>query len=89
MQGTRWEASSEKVPNVLSRWLRPSFFWYDSDFSKKKSVSYQKKDGRDHMRPSFFWYQRLKLLGTFLRDAAHIFTYYLEIIFIKQIHYNT
>ncbi len=38
-------------------WLRPSFFWYDTDFSEfdstdiidyilEKSVSYQKKDGR-------------------------------------------
>ncbi len=27
-------ASSEKVPNVLS----PSFFWYDTDFSKKYKI---------------------------------------------------
>ncbi len=47
-------------------WPRPSFFWYDTDFSEfdstdiidyilKKSVSYQKKDGHGHARPSFFW----------------------------------
>ncbi len=40
-------------------WPRPSFFWYDTDFLEfdsaviidyilKKSVSYQKKDGRGH-----------------------------------------
>ncbi len=26
------------------------------DSNSKKSVSYQKKDGRGHARPSFFWY---------------------------------
>ncbi len=46
---------------------RPSFFWYDTDFSEfdsadivdyilKKSLSYQKKDGREWPRPSFFWH---------------------------------
>ncbi len=45
-----------------SEWPRPPFFWYDTDFSKKKkkilkkSVSYKKKDGCGHARPSFFWY---------------------------------
>ena len=35
----------------------PSFFGYKSkDSNSKKSVSYQKKDGRGHVRPSFFWY---------------------------------
>ncbi len=45
-------------------WPRPSFFWYDTDFSEfdsadiidyilEKSVSY-------HARPSFFWYDNDK-----------------------------
>ncbi len=46
-------------------WSRPSFFWYDTDFSEfdfadiidyilEKSVSYQNKDGCGHARhPSF------------------------------------
>ncbi len=52
-------------------WPRPSFFWYDTDFSEfdsadiidyilEKSVSYQKKDGHGHVRPSFFWYDNDK-----------------------------
>ncbi len=28
--------------------------------NSKKSVSYQKKDGRGHARPSFFWYDNDK-----------------------------
>ena len=51
----------------LTSTTRPSFFWYDIDFSEfdssdiiddilEKSVSYQKKDGRGHAHPSFFWY---------------------------------
>ena len=27
-----------------------------AESNSEKSVSYQKKDGRDHERPSFFWY---------------------------------
>ncbi len=30
------------------------------DSNSKKSVSYQKKDGRGHARPSFFWYDNDK-----------------------------
>ncbi len=30
------------------------------DSNSKKSVSYQKKDGRGHVRPSFFWYDNNK-----------------------------
>ncbi len=30
------------------------------DSNSKKSVSYQKKDGRSHTRPSFFWYDNDK-----------------------------
>ncbi len=30
------------------------------DSYPKKSVSYQKKDGRSHARPSFFWYDNDK-----------------------------
>ncbi len=52
-------------------WPRPSFFWYDTDFSEfdsadnidyiiEKSVSCQKKDGRDHAHLSFFWYDNNK-----------------------------
>ncbi len=52
-------------------WPRPSFFWYDTNFSEfdsanirhyilEKSVSYQKKDGRSHARPSFCWYDNDK-----------------------------
>ncbi len=48
------------------------------DSNSKKSVSYQKKDGRmsyqkkdgrGHVRPSFFWYDNDKDL--FSRDACH------------------
>ncbi len=53
--------------NVFVAWPRPSFFWYDTEFSEfhsadiidyilEKSASYQKKDGHGHARPSFFWY---------------------------------
>ncbi len=41
------------------------------DSISKKSVSYQKKDGRGHVRPSFFWYDNDKDLKVcFL--VAHI-----------------
>ncbi len=30
------------------------------DSNSKKSVSYQKNDGRGHARPSFFWYDNDK-----------------------------
>ncbi len=30
------------------------------DSNSKKSVLYQKKDGRGHARPSFFWYDNDK-----------------------------
>ncbi len=30
------------------------------DSNSKKSVSYQKKDGRSHARPSVFWYDNDK-----------------------------
>ncbi len=30
------------------------------DYILEKSVSYQKKDGRDHARPAFFWYDNDK-----------------------------
>ncbi len=30
------------------------------DWNSKKSVLYQKKDGRGHVRPSFFWYDNDK-----------------------------
>ncbi len=30
------------------------------DSNSKRSVSYQKKDGRGHARPSFFWYDNDK-----------------------------
>ncbi len=57
-------------------WPRPSFFWYDTDFSEfdsadiiryilEKSVSYQKKDGRGHARPSFLWYDNDKDLKVY------------------------
>ena len=50
--------------------------WYDNDFSEfdsadtidyilKKSVSYQKKDGRGHVRPSFFWHDNDKDLKVY------------------------
>ncbi len=51
---------------------RPSFFWYDTDFSEfdpeiidyilEKSVSYQKKDEHGHVHPSFFWMTTTKTL---------------------------
>ena len=52
-------------------WPRPSFFWYDTDFSEfdsadiidyilEKLVSCQKKGGRGQARPSFFWYDSNK-----------------------------
>ncbi len=31
-----------------------------AESNSKKSVSYQKKDGRGHARPSFFWYDNDK-----------------------------
>ncbi len=51
--------------------MRPSFFWYDTNFSEfnsvdiidytlEKSVSCQKKDGRGHARPSCFWHDNDK-----------------------------
>ncbi len=51
----------------------PKEGWYDTDFSEfdsadiidyilKKSVSYQKKDGRGHTRPSFFGMTTTKTL---------------------------
>ncbi len=56
----------------------PLFFWYDTDFLDlkknefcfflEKSVSYQKKGGHVLL---LVW-QRLRTLGTFLRDAAPI-----------------
>ncbi len=49
-----WAAFCKKVPNVLSRChtKKKKFFSKKS----KKSVSYQKKDGRAGPRPPFFWY---------------------------------
>ncbi len=42
--------------------MAPTFREYDlwKDSNSKKSVSYQKKDGRGHARPSFFWYDNDK-----------------------------
>ena len=68
-----WHASLENRPKDLSlsyqkkdghAWQRPSFFWYDTDFSEfdsagiidyilEKAVSY-------HMCQSFFWYDNDK-----------------------------
>ncbi len=40
------------------------------DSNSKKSVSYQKKDGRGHTCPSFFWYDNDKDKVSFL--VTHI-----------------
>ncbi len=36
-----------------------------AESNSEKSVSYQKKDGRDHTRPTFFWYDNDKDLKVY------------------------
>ncbi len=48
------------------------------DSNPKKSVSYQKKDGRGHVRPFFFWYDydkdpKVCFLVTHLNTYSHVF----------------
>ncbi len=70
---TRHEKTDFKVFVVVIRQCmpRPSFFWYDTDFSEfdsaditdyilEKLVSCQKKKGCGHACPSFFWYDNDK-----------------------------
>ncbi len=57
-----WAASCEKVPNGLSRYhTKRRIFRGKIKKESKKSVAYQKKDGRG---------QRLRTLGTFLRNVT-------------------
>ena len=66
----RHEKTDLKVFVVVTH-VRPSFFWYDTNFSEihsadiidhilEKSVSCQKMDGRGHAHPSFFWHDNDK-----------------------------